>query len=209
MILAKEVRLIDEHGEHAGIVPIQEALARAQAAQLDLVEIADKAEPHVCRIMDYGHFKYEKAKKAKEAKKKQRVIVVKEMSFRPRTEEHDYQFKLKHVREFLNEGNKVRVTILYRGREMAHREVGQRQLVRLEEDLSDIATVEQRPSFEGRKLTMTFAPIPGKITGGKRAKAEDQSGSSEEVLADQGREDQAQQGVQEPHLDQEVHEAEA
>lgn len=190
------------------MVSVEDALARARAAELDLVEIADKTDPHVCRIMNYGHFKYEKAKKQKEAKKKQRTITVKEMSFRPRTEEHDYQFKLRHIRAFLDEGNKVRVTIVYRGREMAHKDVGAKQLVRLEEDLSDIAGVEQQPSFEGRRLSVTFAPIPGKISGGKRAKAEDESGGREAVPTDQEREDQAAEGVRQPSADAQVEQTE-
>lgn len=202
-----EVRLIDAAGEHVGVVPIAEALAMAKAAELDLVEIADKTDPHVCRIMDYGHFKYDKTKKQKEAKKKQRVIVVKEMSFRPSTDDHDYAFKLRHIREFLNEGNKVRVAILYRGREMAHKEVGARQLKRLMDDIADIATVEQPPQFEGRRLAMSFAPIPSKITGGKRAKAENETGSGKAVQADKKRQDQEAQSLPQPHPDQKEHEA--
>lgn len=190
------------------MVSVEDALARARAVELDLVEIADKTDPHVCRIMNYGHFKYEKAKKQREAKKKQRTITVKEMTFRPRTEEHDYQFKLRHIRAFLDEGNKVRVTIVYRGREMAHKEVGAKQLVRLEEDLSDIAGVEQQPSFEGRRLSVTFAPIPGKISGGKRAKAEDESGGREAVPTDQERQDQAAEGVRQPSADAQVEQTE-
>ena len=155
----REVRLIDQNGEQVGIVAIREALAAAEAVQLDLVEIVADAEPPVCRIMDYGKFKYQVSKKQHEAKKKQTIIKVKEIKLRPKTEEHDYQFKLKHARQFLEDGNKVKVTVQYRGREMAYTHLGIVLLERFLTDANDLGQVEQAAKAEGRTAHMILAPI--------------------------------------------------
>ncbi len=136
----------------------EEGLRMAREQELDLVEVAPQASPPVCRIMDYGKYKYEQSKRAKQAKKHQHTIVIKEMKFRPKTEEHDYQFKLKHVLKFLEEGNKAKITVRFRGREMVHTDLGQKVLDRLIQDTQDMATVEQQPKIEGRSLTLVLAP---------------------------------------------------
>ncbi len=157
-IEAKEVRLIGKDGEQVGIVPLSDALAQAQSDQLDLVAIVPDADPIVCKIMDYGKQVFE-AKKAKAAsKKKQKQQQVKEMKFRPGTEVGDYTVKLKAVRRFLENGDKAKVSLRYRGREMAHQELGMEMLKRIETDLDEIATVEQFPKMEGRQLIMVMAP---------------------------------------------------
>jgi translation initiation factor IF-3 len=142
------------------VLPLEVALAKAQEFGLDLVEVSPMAKPPVCKIMDYGKFKYEAKKKASEAKKKQTVVKLKEVKFRPKTEEHDYNFKKKAIREFLAEGNKARVTVMFRGREITHREIGQAILRRIETELKDIAVVEQPSRLEGRLLFMILAPNP-------------------------------------------------
>jgi len=158
-IRAKEVRLIASDGEQVGIVPIEQALATAKDAELDLVEISSKSNPPVCRIMDYGKFLYQQQKKKHEAKKKQKQVQVKEVKFRPGTEEGDYQVKLKKLIKFLEKGDRTKVTIWFRGREITHKELGMKVLERVKEDLSDIATVEQMPKMEGRSMQMMMAPI--------------------------------------------------
>lgn len=157
-IEAKEVRLIASNGDQVGIVPIEEALAKAQAENLDLVEIAADAEPVVCKIMDYGKHLFE-AKKAKAAsKKKQKQQQIKEMKFRPGTEEGDYQIKLRNITRFLEHGDKAKVSLRYRGRELAHQELGMEMMKRIEVDLEEIGVVEQYPKMEGRQLIMVIAP---------------------------------------------------
>lgn len=157
-IEAKEVRLIASNGDQVGIVPIDEALAKAQAENLDLVEIAADAEPVVCKIMDYGKHLFE-AKKAKAAsKKKQKQQQIKEMKFRPGTEEGDYQIKLRNITRFLEHGDKAKVSLRYRGRELAHQELGMEMMKRIEVDLEEIGVVEQYPKMEGRQLIMVIAP---------------------------------------------------
>jgi translation initiation factor IF-3 len=146
--------LIGEDGAQVGIVPIQEALARADAAELDLVEVAPNADPPVCRIMDYGKYMYELSKKEKTSRKKQTVIHVKEIRFRPKIEEHDFEFKTKHARKFLESGDKVKVTLTFRGREMVHQEFGHAVLNRMIEALSDVAKVERPSQMEGRNLVV-------------------------------------------------------
>jgi len=153
------VRLIDAEGEQAGIQTIRAALELADEAGLDLVEIAPLAKPPVCRIMDYGKFKYQAAKKAHEAKAKQKQVQVKEVKLRPRTDENDYQIKLRNLRRFLDDGDKVKVTLRFRGREMAHQEFGMRQLERIKADLEEVANVEQMPKMEGRQMVMVMAPV--------------------------------------------------
>jgi len=140
------------------VVSIDDALQRAENAELDLVEVSGNSDPPVCRIMDYGKYKFEQSKKAQAARKKQKQIQVKEIKFRPGTEEGDYQVKLKNLLKFLEEGDKAKITIRFRGREMAHRERGGDVLERLENDLQDIATIEQRPKMEGRQMSMVLAP---------------------------------------------------
>mgnify|MGYP006272039089 FL=1 len=140
------------------MVSIDDALQRAENAELDLVEVSGNSDPPVCRIMDYGKYKFEQSKKAQAARKKQKQIQVKEIKFRPGTEEGDYQVKLRNLIKFLEEGDKAKVTIRFRGREMAHRERGGDVLERLENDLQDIATIEQRPKMEGRQMSMVLAP---------------------------------------------------
>ncbi|MGH2710998.1 MAG: translation initiation factor IF-3 [Actinomycetota bacterium] len=145
-------------GEQIGIVTSQDALERAVAADLDLVEVAPQANPPVCRIMDYGKYKYERGMREKEARKKQARIEVKEIKFRPKIDRHDYETKKGHVVRFLNAGARVKVTIMFRGREMAHTELGQRILDRLVEDLDGLATVEQSSKLDGRNMVMVVAP---------------------------------------------------
>jgi translation initiation factor IF-3 len=137
-------------------VSVQEALSRAEAAGLDLVEVAPNAEPPVCRVMDFGKFKYEQSKKEKDSRKKAAVIHVKEIRFRPKIEEHDFNFKMKHAREFIEGGDKVKVTVTFRGREMAHQEFGKAVLERMIEQISDIAKTERPPYMEGRNLVVYF-----------------------------------------------------
>lgn len=152
------MRLIDAEGNNVGIVSLDEALRAAEAAGLDLVEIVPHAEPPVCRVMDYGKFRFEQNKRTQVARKKQKQIQVKEIKFRPGTEEGDYQVKMRKLVSFLNNGDKAKVTIRFRGREMAHQERGAQLLNRIESELADYATVEQRPKLEGRQMIMVFAP---------------------------------------------------
>jgi translation initiation factor IF-3 len=141
-------------------LPIEQALARAQEEGFDLVEVNPMSKPPVCKIMDYGKFKYEEKKKASEAKKKQVVVHLKEVKLRPKTEEHDYEFKVRNVKRFLEEGNKARVTIMFRGREITHREQGQHILEDVVKDTKDVGVVEQAPRMEGRQMFMILAPSP-------------------------------------------------
>lgn len=157
-ITAREVRLIGADGEQVGIVSIDEALRIADEAKLDLVEIAADAVPPVCRIMDYGKHLFEKKKQVAAAKKNQKQIQVKEIKFRPGTEEGDYQVKLRSLIRFLNEGDRAKVSLRFRGREMAHQELGLELLKRVEADLAEFGTVEQQPKLEGRQLMMVLAP---------------------------------------------------
>lgn len=147
-----------DDGEQLGVVGIREAMAKAEDAELDLVEIAPQAQPPVCKIMDYGKFKYHEQKKQHEAKLKQKQIQVKEIKFRPRTDEADYQVKLKNLIRFLTEGDKTKITLRFRGREMAHQEFGIELLRRVEQDLLEHGVVEQFPKLEGRQMVMVLAP---------------------------------------------------
>jgi len=153
------VRLISETGEQMGITPIEEAQRIALDHDLDLVEVAPQGQPPVCKIMDYSKYCYEQDQKMKAARKKQSVIIVKEMKMRPKIDIHDYETKKKHVVRFLEQGNKVKVTIMFRGREMTHTELGLNLLNRMAEDVSEIATVEARPRLDGRNMTMVLTPI--------------------------------------------------
>jgi translation initiation factor IF-3 len=158
-ISATEVRLIGADGEQVGIVSIEEALRTAADASLDLVEIVPNAEPPVCRIMDYGKFVFEAKKQKQEARKKQKQVQVKEIKFRPGTDIGDYNVKLRNLRKFLESGDKCKVTMRFRGREHAHRELGLELLERVESDLQDISQIEQRPMMEGRQMVMVLGPI--------------------------------------------------
>ncbi len=157
-ITVPEIRLIGEDGEQVGVVSVRTALQMAEEAELDLVEIAPLAKPPVCRIMDYGKFKYQESKKAHEAKLKQKQVQVKEIKLRPGTDENDYQIKLRNMTRFLEEGDKVKVTLRFRGREMAHQEFGMRQLERIKADLEELGQVEQMPKMEGRQMVMIIGP---------------------------------------------------
>jgi len=150
--------VISPDGTQLGIMPIEQALQAAYDMHLDLVEVAPEARPPVCRIMDYGKYRYEQAKKAREAKKKQTIIELKEIKLRPKTEEHDFQFKARHTERFLKEGNKAKVTMMFRGREVIRMDRGKALLDRLVETLKDVAVVEQAPKIEGRNMTMILAP---------------------------------------------------
>jgi translation initiation factor IF-3 len=157
-IRAREVRVIDENGQNLGIMPIREALALAEEKGLDLIEIAPNAKPPVCKIGDYGKFKYEMKKKAKEAKKKQKTMEVKELKMRVSIEEHDYQVKLKQLREFLEDGNKVKLRLIFRGRENIRPELGEKLAQRFAEDVKDLGQLEKKPSKEGRFMIVVFTP---------------------------------------------------
>ncbi|WP_088553681.1 translation initiation factor IF-3 [Calderihabitans maritimus] len=157
-IRAREVRLIDVEGQQIGIMPLRDALKVAQGKGLDLVEVAPNANPPVCRIMDYGKYKYEQSKKEREARKKQKVINVKEVKLRPSIEEHDFQVKLRNAIRFLKHGDKVKVTIMFRGREISHAELGKELCDRLAEEVKDLASVERPPKVEGRNMVMILMP---------------------------------------------------
>ena len=139
-------------GEQLGVISIQEALQRAEALTLDLVEVSPNADPPVCKLMDYGKFRYQQQKRAHEAKKKQAVVQLKEVKVRPKIDEHDYQFKLKHVMRFLEDGDKAKLTVVFRGREIVHREIGEKLLLRFIDDVKEIGDVEAPPKMEGRNL---------------------------------------------------------
>ncbi len=161
MIRVREVRVVGADGAQLGIIPTQEALQFAEEQGYDLVEVAPNERPPVCRIMDYGKYKYQRSKRQQLAKKKQKVILVKEIKLRPKTEEHDYQFKIQHVKRFLQDGHKAKVTVIFRGREMAHTELGRRVLDRIIVDLEEVASVEQMPKQEGRNMTLVLSPRAG------------------------------------------------
>ena len=152
------MRVVGAQGEQLGVLSIDQALERAAAEGLDLVEVNPMAKPPVCKIMDYGRFKYEEKKKTNEAKKKQVVVKVKEIKLRPKTEEHDYDFKIRNVRTFIEEGNKAKITIMFRGREITHRELGTQVLDDVVQDLKDVAVVESTPRMEGRQMFMILSP---------------------------------------------------
>jgi translation initiation factor IF-3 len=159
-IRAREVRVITADGEQFGVLPIAEALRIAAERELDLVEVAPEAAPPVCRIMDFGKFKYQQSRRAKDARKKQTIIQVKEVKLGPKTDTHDFDFKAKHVRRFLEEGNKAKVTVRFKGREMAHTELGWKMLNKMVEGMQDIAVIENHPRMEGRMLSMILSPKP-------------------------------------------------
>ncbi len=157
-IRVPQVQLIDPEGTNRGVIPTREALAIAQEAGLDLVEVSPNSDPPVCKILDYGKFKYESQKKAAEARKKQKTIEVKEIKMRPTIDDHDYDVKMKSIRRFFEEGDKVKVTLRFRGREMAHQDLGLKLLDRVRSEVSTLAKVEQEPKLEGRQMVMVLAP---------------------------------------------------
>ena len=160
-ITNSEVRLIDAEGENQGVVKTEEALEKASDAGLDLVEVSPNADPPVCKILDYGKYKYQAQKKAAESRKKQKTIDVKEVKMRPGIEDHDYQVKIRNMKRFFEEGDKVKVTLRFRGREMAHQDLGLKVLERVRDEMEPIAKVEQNPKMEGRQMTMVMAPRSG------------------------------------------------
>ncbi|MCA3337853.1 MAG: translation initiation factor IF-3 [Alphaproteobacteria bacterium] len=157
-IRVPQVRLIDDAGEMIGVMSAREALIRAYDVGLDLVEISPNAVPPVCKILDYGKYKYEQQKKANEARKKQKVVEIKEIKVRPNIDDHDYDVKMKQMRNFIGEGDKVKVTLRFRGREMAHQELGVKVLERIRNDLTELVKVEQMPKLENRQMVMVVAP---------------------------------------------------
>ncbi|WP_270172372.1 translation initiation factor IF-3 [Paenibacillus sp. SYP-B4298] len=157
-IRAREVRLVGAEGEQIGITPLREALQMAIDLNMDLVNVAPTAKPPVCRIMDYGKFRYEQQKKEKEARKNQKIVDLKEVWFRANIDEHDYQTKFRNVVKFLNEGDKVKCSVRFRGREIAHASIGQRILDRLSKEVADICVMERAPKLEGRSMIMILAP---------------------------------------------------
>ena len=173
------MRLISKDGEQLGIVPLKVALRQADEADVDLVEIAPNAKPPVCKIMDFGKYRYEQSKKRDEARKKQKQVQIKEIKFRPGTDEGDYQIKMRNIRRFLADGDKVKVTLRFRGREMAHQNLGAKLLQRVEEDLTEEAQVEQRPKMEGRQMVMMIAPK--KAVKGNKAEKTEKPEKTEEI----------------------------
>jgi len=157
-IRAREIRLIDSDGQQLGIVPLKEGLRIAMERGLDLVEVAPRAKPPVCRIMDYGKYKYEQSKKEREARKKQRVITVKELKLRPNIEEHDFQVKVRNALRFLQDGDKVKVTLMFRGREISHSDLGRNLCLKFYQCVQDYAVIEREPKIEGRNMVMVLAP---------------------------------------------------
>jgi len=163
MIKVAQVRVVDVDGNQLGIMATTEALAVAENSGLDLVEVAPQAKPPVCRIMDYGKYKYQMSKRAREARKKQTVINIKEIKLRPKTDEHDFLFKERNAEKFLVSGDRVRFFVFFRGREIVHKNIGENMLKRLAEDLKEVGTVEALPRMEGRKMTMLLAPNQIKV----------------------------------------------
>ncbi|WP_092475568.1 translation initiation factor IF-3 [Desulfotruncus arcticus] len=157
-IRAKEVRVVDAENNQLGVLPLREALRLADERRMDLVEVAPQAKPPVCRIMDYGKFRYEQSKREKEAKKKQRIITVKEVKLRPNIEDHDFEVKAKNAIRFLKDGDKVKATIMFRGRQIVHPDLGKQLLDRLAVQVADIANVERTPKLEGKNMIMILAP---------------------------------------------------
>ncbi|HEX8536473.1 MAG TPA: translation initiation factor IF-3 [Cystobacter sp.] len=181
-IRAREVRVVGPAGEQLGVLSLEAALERAQSEGMDLVEVNPMAKPPVCKIMDYGKFKYEEKKRASEAKKKQVVVHRKEVKLRPKTEEHDYEFKVRNVRRFLEDGDKAKITIMFRGREITHKELGSAILDDVIKDLKDVAVVEQMPRMEGRQMFMIISPNP-KVAQRARELARQQAAAAEKAEA--------------------------
>jgi translation initiation factor IF-3 len=166
------VRLISQTGEQLGILQLRDALRIAQQVNLDLVEVAPTARPPVCKVMDYGRFKYEQAKRDREARKNQKIVDIKELKMRPTIEEHDFSVKLRNARRFLEEGDKVKASITFRGREIVHADLGRQVLDRLVRELSDLGAPERPPRMEGRFMTMMIQPKPGLVRPANKAEQE-------------------------------------
>lgn len=181
-IRAREVMVVGADGAQLGVMSVDDAIGHATDAELDLVEVSPNSTPPVCKIMDFGKFKYRQNKKAHDAKKKQKIIKVKEVKITPGTEEHDYQFKLNHARRFLADGDKVKVTVFFRGREITHQEFGVKVLNRFAVDLANDATVEQEPKQEGRNMAMIFVPKTGTDTAGAKKPKVPAADSGEEKV---------------------------
>jgi len=205
----QQVRLVDENGGQLGVKPIQEALDYAHGKDLDLVEVAAQADPPVARVMDYGKYRYEQEQKAKVARKHQVSINVKEIKLRPKIGVHDYETKKGHVVRFLNQRAKVKVTIMFRGRETSHPERGRDLLMRLAEDVNEIGVVESPPLLDGRNMVMLLGPTKNAGVAKEDAKAEETQRSEEAVQADGVGEAPAPQGDEGPPARQEVREAQA
>jgi translation initiation factor IF-3 len=198
-IRVPQVRLISETGDQVGVIPTEQALRYAQERDLDLVEVAADARPPVCRVLDYSKYKYEQDQKAKAARKHQQQVTIREMKLRPKIATHDYETKRGHVRRFLDNGDKVKVTIMFRGRETTHPERGEQLLMRLAEDVEDLGTIEQRPSLDGRNMTMVMNPLkakerkpePNKKSKGKRAEPAAEEPAAEEPAAEEQAKEEA------------------
>jgi translation initiation factor IF-3 len=198
-IRVPQVRLISETGDQVGVIPTEQALRYAQERDLDLVEVAADARPPVCRVLDYSKYKYEQDQKAKAARKHQQQVTIREMKLRPKIATHDYETKRGHVRRFLDNGDKVKVTIMFRGRETTHPERGEQLLMRLAEDVEDLGTIEQRPSLDGRNMTMVMNPLkakerkpePNKKSKGKRAEPAAEEPTAEEPAAEEQAKEEA------------------
>ena len=207
-IRVPEVRLIDENGQQLGVMATEKALRYAQDKDMDLVEVAPEARPPVTRVLDYSKYKYEQAQKQKQARKHQTSIVVREIKFRPKIADQDYETKKRHVERFIRHKDKVKVTIMFRGRETTHPERGRDLLMRLAEDVKEIGVVESPPLLDGRNMVMLLGP--SKNAGGQRdAKAEDTQTGEEEVQGDGDRQDPAPPSDEEPSAREEVSEAQA
>lgn len=187
-ILARQVRVVDEEGEQMGILELEDAVQAAEDRDLDLVEVAPNSDPPVCKIMDYGRYKYTQQKKGKEAKKRQKIVEIKEVKMRIKIDEHDYEFKKNHAMRFLMDGNKAKVTIMFRGREVTHPDLGRKLLERVANELIEISTIEQPPLLEGRNMIMVLAPNKtaqkAKSSGGgdgKSGKRGSRAGEAESV----------------------------
>lgn len=181
-IRAVNVRVIDKDGKQVGVIAIQRAMSLAEAAGLDLVEISPNANPPVCKIIDYGKFRYQQTKKEKENKKTQHQVKIKEIKVKPNTDQHDLQFKLKHAREFIEKGNKVRITCMFRGRQMAYPDIGKKVIQQLIDGLADIATAEGTPKLMGRNMSVTLAPGVKKAKEKKRESENEAEKSGESAL---------------------------
>jgi translation initiation factor IF-3 len=190
-IRVPQVRLISETGEQVGVIPTEQALRYAQERDLDLVEVAAEARPPVCRVLDYSKYKYEQDQKAKAARKHQQQVTIREMKLRPKIATKDYETKRSHVRRFLDKGDKVKVTIMFRGRETTHPERGEQLLMRLAEDVADLGTIEQRPSLDGRNMTMVMNPLKAKERKPESEKKRSRRAGAE---AEQAESEQTEQG---------------
>ena len=203
-IRARQIRVIDEEGEQLGIMAPQDGLRMAEERGLDLVEVAPNADPPVCRLIDYGKYRYQQTKRAKESKKHQHTVTVKEIKYRPKISDHDFDFKTNHIKEFLEEGNKVKITIMFRGREMAHPEFGRQLLERVLDDVKDMIVEEPTAAhapMEGRNMTIRLAPSSKKIEAAKKA-AKAASADGKEVQSN-AQDENEQERSEAPSSDQE------